>query len=770
MNDSVSTGCSMHSRKTTLAIVSSTSVEQLPAAIAMATPVLKRASRINNSPQLAIFGTGLSDARAAAVENVRMLRSIAEAGSNIDVGTGLRVDRVHVIVGVHDLAMLRFAPSERIGEVCRVPGCSDSNGSCDVPPTIEQMGEDNIAAAIECIRRLPAVSAASGGGRGDDFDQLPLKWKDHAQNVRTFDWLRDLWEETRRSRAKASSKAAADPPDPSDPSDPSEHTPFDVLSLAMFAKMVSIATRTTEMGHETLRRIVSTVDGAVGLGLTALFPNENGDAPSVLSFLSAYLVGDAQPWGVSRRGKAAAKKARVVLDRVYAHVGLVLTVLRHSKLAEVVDASGGSGGSGGSGDGGKGGVLLVHGGPTGKTGKLLFGRVPVRAFAANRSLNVHFDRPSSKGGGWERELNAGLREVVDALEGTGTADVDAATEERVRARLGAYAALASKDMAGDTADAALGDRSATAVLAERGGHAHAVTTFPSGVAAHVVRELVLRESVVQVASTTACVAVQTGTSLSCTFCTFCPTTARSLRAPAFAAPEITEEDILSLQRDVDAIGGSIDRPCRPIGMLTGVLGPAVALEGGDGDGRRLHRVCYWRMRDETRDSIVSFFPNEYVSILFGDYATGSRNVRASDQADDDEEGGAGHERTRGKRPLFAADTIFCVSTASVLPGSEGLAYYVPRMERAGLLDADEGELYAAFEKIGDSGQNKEVLSSSLPPSLSRSFRVFRVRESENDLLCGLRVQFAREVVHGTSGEQALFSLVSDNAAREQLLF
>ena len=726
-NDGLSTGCSMNSRKTTLAIISSTSVEQLPAALAMAAKVLKPAAAINNSPQLAIFGTGLADARPSAVETVKLLKSIAQAKNSIRIDAELALDRVHLIVGAHDLTMLRFVPSARLGEVCRIPGCTDATLECAVAPSVEEMGEDAITAAIECIRRLPAVSYASEG-------DLPFEWKEHVQNVRTFDWLRDLWTETLKRRKQAAAKQQ--------PMGELAETPFDVISLAMYAKMVSTAFRTTAMAHETLQRVVSTIDGAEGLGLTALFPRD-GIAPSVLTFLSGYLVGDQSPWRVTRRGREAATKARVVLQKVYKHANVVLELLRHSKVAEVVrthataDDEPGEPGEPGEG------VLLVQGGPMGVVGKLIVGRLPVSASASNHKLTVQFAKPK---GGWVGELNSGLHEVVSVLSESDAGAADARAVERVRARIGAYAALASGEL---EHRAALDDVAMSTALAMHG--RRAVTTFPNGVAAHIARELVIKERFVQVDSTTACVAVQSGTSVSCTFLTFCPGTVASLRGPAFAAPAIAASDVLTIQRAVDAIASSIDRPYRPLGVLSGTLGPVVMLDDEE------HRVCYWRNRGETRDSIVSFFPSAYTAVVFADYATGSRDLRASETVDDT------------TPPFFVADSVFALSVSSALPGSNGCAYSVPTLVRTGFIGAaDEPRLYKAYM---NGVASSDAVNVELPSALDGAFRVLYVRETEDDRLNGLCVQWSRQTIADAAGEpRTMFALVSGNSAREQLLY
>lgn len=694
----VSIGCSLHSKKTTLAIVNSTSVEQLPAALSMAARVLKPASLINNSVKLAIFGTGLSDARPAAVQNVRLLKSISESKNKVEIKSGLVVDEVHLIVGADDLALLRFVSHVGLGELCYVQDVKDVN---------EEVGK-----TIECIRRLPAVSF-------QNENDLPLTWKEHFKNVRMFDWLKDLWTETVKEREAGLKKAK--PSEKHDAQD-NETSPFDVLSLCMYAKAVSMAFFTTEMAkvNDTLRKIASSVDGAVGLGLLRIFPT-NDEMPSVLSFISEYLIGDDNPWAVTPRGTEAAKKARIILQKVFEHAATVLSVLKHGKIAELVNSV----------DSGKQNeVLLMQGGHDGIVGKLIVGKVPASAVAETQLLKVVFTKPTKDG--WINDINGGLNDIVDALSNPDNS-TDKKASKRIRSLIGVYAALASKHL--KYADN--GERSS--ILESQTNRS--VTTYPSGLVSHLQKELLIKESVIQTESTSACVSVQKGTSVSCVFCTFCPTTVDVLREERFAAPSVTEESIVDIQAVVDMLAHAIDRPYRPLGMLTGTIGSVVAMEG------QQHRIVYWRNRGENRDTIVTFFPREYIDVLFADYATGSRNLRLSDTEDDI------------TPPFFAAETIFSLSTASALPNSGGLAFTIPKLDRLGFLGTEETELYKSFTKALDGTEDVNVEMKS---ALDRSFKTFNVREAENDNLAGLRVQWNRGM--------SMYALVSDNSSREKLLY
>jgi len=733
---SFTTGCSRHSRMRTIAIVNSTSVEQLPAAISMAARVLKPASLINNSVHLAIFGTGLSDARPTAVENVKLLKSISEAGEKTEVRPGLVVDKVHLIVGSHDLALLRLVPHVELGEVCHIPGCDALLAQeCEVSPSVDQMGEDNISKAIECIRRRPALVF-------QDKRDLPFKWKQHVDNVNSFDWLQRLWSETVEARADA--RAASKNDDDDDGGGGT--SPFDVLSLCMYAKMVSISSLTTEMALDTLRRISSTVDGAIGLGLMRIFPTDDGDAVPILSFVAQYLEGHDRPWQVSARGRAAAQKARVIVRKVFAHTAVVLSVLKNGKVAEVVTSvdspQTSSGNAAAAADTKTDGVLLIQGGPAGNMVKLLLGRVPVSVVAVDRAFEVVFTAPSKKG--WVDDVNGRLQEIVAALSNKDGV-LERVAFERVRHLISTYAALATTHV---KYDVDVEDRSSTSMLASQ--MTRSVTTFPTGIASHVARELVIKENVIQTASTSACVSVQQGTSVSCVFCTFCPTVVQMLQSPRFTAPVITGEGVLSTQRTVDMIAKSISRPYRPLGMLSGILGPVVRLY------EQLHRVVYWKNRGENRDSIVTFFPTAYVDIIFADYATGSRNIRLSDTDDET------------KPPFFVSESIFSLSSTSALDGSNGLAYSLPTLDRIGLLGTDESELYAAYTASLDT---TDVVNAELRSALDKSFTTIHVRETEDDHLAGIRVQWMRRGGSGSQGgENPMFALISDNSARESVIY
>jgi len=180
-----STGCSMHAKKTTLAIASVSSTHQLPVALSMAARVLRVAGSINNTPRLALFGSGISDARPSSVKNVSMLKTIAVQGWRD--ASGLEIKDVNVVVGANDLAILRLVPSRVLGEVCDVPPCEAA--LCSVPPNTSDLQRKTVEETIDCLLREPPVEYKYES-------DLPFSWQEHKDNMSGFRWVRDLWKQS----------------------------------------------------------------------------------------------------------------------------------------------------------------------------------------------------------------------------------------------------------------------------------------------------------------------------------------------------------------------------------------------------------------------------------------------------------------------------------------------------------------------------------------------------------------------------------------------
>ena len=174
------------------------------------------------------------------------------------------------------------------------------------------------------------------------------------------------------------------------------------------------------------------------------------------------------------------------------------------------------------------------------------------------------------------------------------------------------------------------------------------------------------------------------------------------------------------------------------------MGPIIERNG------ELSRLVFWKRRGENRDSIVTFFPSVYTDVVFADYGTRSRKLLQSES----EFGGHAHHG----HATFAADTVFSLSTASAIRGTDGRVFTIPKLDELGLLGQDETALYRSFANgIVDAEVNTE-----LPSSLDGSFETFYVRESTSDRLCGLKVGWA---VIGES-----YCLVSANGEHERVSY
>lgn len=719
------TGCSMGAPKKTVAIASATSTQQIPVALEMATRVLRAAKVMNNEPAIALFGTGLSDVGPDSAPTVDLLKRVAETGWSDS--NGPIVDRVSVVVGAHDLAMLRLIPSARLGEVCRIPNCTEA--LCSVPPAISELQQADVKAAIDCLLRQPPIEFA-------DSSALPLAWQEHVEELAMLKWLQDLFDQSLKDleiEQKAAAKAEAGE-DAEARAPKAKPSPFDVLSLSMYYKVASIAFRTTDMQQQVVRAVVSKIDGAADAGLMQVFPVD-GIAPSFLQFIQSYLVGDDYPWQVTALGERAAAKARVVLDRVFEHTKRVGSVLALSDLAMVVEDDTGT-----LNERSKERILLVQGGPGGDVAKLLADRLPTTATAIGGRFVV--STAEDRGASWAETLNAEFREVVGAL----MSEAKEAPPPALRKRLAAYTALSSRFLLVDADTKSQDTLSAFAHTAR-----NVVSTYPAGAAAHVARELTVRQNFILTAGTMASVAVQPGPSVGCTFLTFCPSMAMTLSTDASRMIEFEGVDLLQAQAVVSAIASSLESPVVPLGLLRGVLGGVVDLYG------ETHRVAFWRLGDAEVDSYVTFLPKKYIDIAFADYKTGSRSL------DDDE------LHPDSPLPFFAADSVVTVFANSALDQSGGLAFKIADANRLPMLGGDEAALYGAYEAGLRKGM-KQGTALQLPTALSKSAESFLVREAANDRLAGLRVAWAKRAVGVGDARASLAVLVADNAAREKVAY
>lgn len=704
------TGCSATSPRTTLAIVAATSPEQLPVSLALASNVLREAASRNNTPRLALFGTSLSDARPASVRNVLLLESIANKGwSDGD----LVLDGVDIVVGASDLSFLRLVPSMEYGEACEIGDLLD---------------DASVDGTIACLLRpAPVVGDAA---------QLPPPWRDHARNLESFRWIEKLWKQSKHDRESGDTDGIT-------------ASPRDLMSLCMYVKLSSVAMRTTTAGHAALREVVSSVEGAAEAGLLDVF-GRGGVLPTFLDVIVPYLVGDEHPWQLSARGVRAAQRARAVLDKTFTHARRVADVLSHASMALVVHDEGSE-----IEDGAEEGIVLVHSGANGDMAKLLVDRVPVSASAEGGKLRVQF--APVEHAEWTGRLNAEFRTLVDFVRGaerppidpgapnTASKDANGGSAPPLRALLGAFAALSSEYLVVDRSVHAASTPTVLSNVAK-----NVISTYPAGIAAHVQRQLIVRDSFLQVDSSMAHVSVQSGLSTACSFATFCASTASDLQAPAFSATDVGAYDVGTAQETIETVATALDTSPAPLGLMRGTFGGVVELDGAE------HRVCYWRRGGEATDSVVTLLPKRYVDLMFADYATGARSL-------DPEEFVAPR-----MVPFFAADSIFTLFRTAAVAGSRGLAYRVPPLTRSALLERDEGKLYASFTKAIRAGTAPGV---QIPvPALGDDAICLYVRESANDRLTGLRVAWARRPVAGSGGTRMLTHLVSANGEFERVAF
>jgi hypothetical protein len=702
----------MHEKKTTLAIVSVNSTEQLPVALSMAARVLRAAKTINNTPRLALFGTGISDASPGSVKNVGLLKQLSEKGWTDP--SGLTVKNVDVVVGAQDLAVLRLIDS-RLGEVCDVPSCDAA--LCSVPSS--ELERKAVEETIDCLLREPPVEY-------DNVSELPYEWNEHVRNVHSFKWVRDLWNQSLRDLEKAKEK---DGPDGVSEAP----SPFDVLSLCMCYKLASVAFRTTNMAQTVLKSVVLGVEGAKEAGLMRVFPD--GVAPSFVEFIEPYILGDDYPWQVTAKGAAAASIARTVLRRTFDHTSkTVAPVLAKASVAMKFTDDVGP-----EEERSKNNVVLVQGGPAGDMASLLSGRVPVSAVSSEGKFSVNFEIAPE--GEWPGALNDQFREVVSALfrDDLGT---DAKTTQILRKRIGAYAAFSSRFL--QVPDD--GKLDAVERISSLG---NVISTYPASFTAHVSRQIVVRENFITVASTLCDVSIQPGTSIGCTFVTFCPTMSKTLASKDFGQVQMDATSSLgNYQSLVNAIGRSLERPSFPLGLLTGVLGGVVKRKD-DSE----FRIALWRTMDSV-DEYVTLLPKEYVELAFADYATGSRDLNPD-------------ELTKHRKlPFVAADSVFTLFSSNMIQDSMELAFRIPKHGKLPLLGDEETTLYAAYDKSLRAGARKGH-ELDLPVPLGKGMTSFLVRESANDMLTGLRVRWAKRHVHGTG---QMYVLVSDNSALEKVAF
>jgi hypothetical protein len=569
---------------------------------------------------------------------------------------------------------------------------------CTIPGDAEGMEK-----AIECLVRPIDIDFK-------DTSELPPDWAEYVKATKGLAYFKDLWSETHKKKDSVPAK------------DPSK-----ALTLAMFSKMAMMAGHTAAEHVDLVKKAVRETKGAIGLGLMEAFPVVD-EARSCITFLKAYIVDDP-PWTLNQRGEAASEVASIVLEKVFSHAASVASVLENGKLAVVIGQEAGRPAT-------KDGLVLIDSGVNESIGKLLAANVPTGVGLVNKEFNL-VQTKQLNAEEWASNLNEIVPKAIEALKG---GSEDKKVDAGIRALLGVIAALSSSDL---HVPEDIADSSFDSIVSS---HSRAsISSYPCGLAAHVSHELVIHSNRIECEATGAHIGLQNGPCVSCTFASFCPTTGKALRTSSFSPVGLKDMDVVETQRVIDEIASSIDNPYRPLGSLIGILGSTVEKNG------ELARVVFWKRKGENRDSIVTFIPSVYVDVVFADYATQSRNLLQSESEFDGEHAHHGHA-------VFAADTVFSLSTASAIRGSDGRVFTVPKLEELGLLGQDETALYRSFANgIVDAEVNTE-----LPSALDSSFESYYVRESTSDRLCGLKVGWA---VIGES-----YCLVSANEAHEKVSY
>ena len=163
-----------------------------------------------------------------------------------------------------------------------------------------------------------------------------------------------------------------------------------------------------------------------------------------------------------------------------------------------------------------------------------------------------------------------------------------------------------------------------------------------------------------------------------------------------------------------------------------------------------HRLCFWKRGGGADDAFLTLLPKRYVEVAFADYATGSRSLDPL-------------EREQPTAPPFVcADTLLTLFMASAIRDANGLAFRLPSLNRTPILGNDEAAVYENYRAALAGGMAPGEAATGPAASIA-----LFVRESADDLLTGLQIQWARRVLPGGS----LFThLVAANSGNEELYY
>lgn len=511
-------------------------------------PLLERARREGLEPNVVLVGGSC----IGSFQHTEELKSLTTVLDTMET-EGIQHE---LVVSFDDLVMLRFFPSIGIGELCRSEDA-----------TLEEL--------VEVIRRVPAIKNIESVS--------DVVYSEHVQECEaTARYLQAL--------VKSEPDVDLKP----------------LFALALYAKAVSLGWKTAKVRVDRIESILSSIPKSDALGLTQIIP-VNGAAPSILTFLSCYMVDeDAHPGEI--RVPEAATAATQALERVFTHAERVHAVLKRSKLATMVHSY----------------APLVDAGPKQAFIKLIYGRQieMVTASSSSSTTTTGFDLKTKSSKNWVDDLNNDLMSVLEALEQPSSGDDARAFKSVVKAVAPKLAAMTTVSSPLFTIDAAaLAASMADILLANK---KFGILTHTKTHAAHVSAQLEISECAMDVAASVLHLGKKEGGEP--TIASIFPVRVDDEALPVLAKVDVfADANTLKEMDDLDAVTAhqklqdavkSLDKPSSPIGMLIGTVTSKFEFEGSE------MRAIVWRRRggEEIR---VSLHDAVLLKVLFADYAFGS---------------------------------------------------------------------------------------------------------------------------------------------------
>lgn len=496
-------------------------------------PLLARARRENLEPEVVFVGGG----SIGSFENTEYLTTLVSELDKLEATGSVKPT---LISSFTDLPMLRFFPSIGLGEVCRVEDA-----------TLEEL--------VEVLRRVPAIK---------NIDDVPsAMYSDHVRDC----------------NASAQYFLALVKSEPDVDLKP-------LFTMAMYAKMVSLAWKTANVPMARVRSIIESVPNAEALGLMKMLPLDEF-APNIISFVECCLVDEErQPGQVDA---AAAAAAATALETVFAHAERVHAVLGRSKLATLLHDH----------------APLVDAGPRDAFLKIVYARKVegVKATGAGLELKTSISKS------WLDNINADLQSVLSALkqESAGeNARAFRAVAKKVAPKLAYLTSISSSLF---TIDSAMLAASLSDVLLAN--KRFSVVAHTQTRAAHVVKQLQIGECGIDV---NACV-LHVGKHPSSEASVFgifpVQDTAPASQRQSFLDP-IVNGGAAVAHKQLQQAASVLDGATSPIGSLQGVVTGTFEFDGAT------KRGVLWRRRGGS-EVAFSIHDARMLELKFIDYHSGS---------------------------------------------------------------------------------------------------------------------------------------------------